>query len=282
MKVSIHYETRYIYEKPVSFSPHTFRFFPRPSASLRVRHQEFSTHPDSNVHRSRDLFDNEVACCFYPEPDSSLETRLDLELELQPFNPFGFLLEPHALAVPFHYHPRELDMLAAYLRNPDAAPPVLPFWERPSNPRPSTELLVELNSAIHREIQYERREEGDARPAHETLSLGRGACRDFAVLLAGELRALGIASRLASGFLCEFDAEEKRAEGALHAWTEAYLPGAGWIGLDPTNGVLCAEHHILTAVGLTPRDIAPVSGNYFHAESLPSQMITSLSIHEKS
>jgi transglutaminase-like putative cysteine protease len=142
-------------------------------------------------------------------------------------------------------------------------------------------LLVDLNQTIHREIAYERREEGEARPSHETLALRRGACRDFAVLLVGELRALGIASRLASGFLCEFDAEEKRAEGALHAWTEAYLPGAGWIGLDPTNGVFCAEHHILTAVGLTPQDIAPIAGNYFHAESLPSQMQASLSIHEK-
>ena len=141
---------------------------------------------------------------------------------------------------------------------------------------------MELNSTLHREIQYERREEGEARPARETLALRRGACRDFAVLLAGELRALGIASRLASGFLCEMGPGEKRAAGALHAWTEAYLPGAGWIGLDPTNGILCAENHIATAVGLNPGDIAPVSGTYFHAESVSAHMQATLAIHEKS
>ena len=101
-------------------------------------------------------------------------------------------------------------------------------------------------------LAYERREEGVAREPAETIALGRGACRDFAVLLAVLLRQMGVAARLASGYMVETGERERRAEGALHAWTEAYLPGAGWIGLDPTNGILCDHHHILAAVGLEP------------------------------
>ena len=87
-----------------------------------------------------------------------------------------------------------------------------------------------------------RRDEGAARLPAETLSIGSGACRDFALLMAETLRANGVAARLASGYLCEFEAEEKRAEGALHAWTEAYLPGAGWVGFDATNGILYSSN----------------------------------------
>ena len=137
---------------------------------------------------------------------------------------------------------------------------------------------MELNTALHQAIAYERREEGAARTPNETLLAGSGSCRDFSVLMAETLRTNGVAARLASGYLCEFGETEKHAEGALHAWVEAYLPGAGWIGLDPTNGVFCNHNHLTTALGLAPDDISPVAGRYFCSHPVASKMEVSLQI----
>src|SRR5690606_25617776 len=102
------------------------------------------------------------------------------------------------------------------------------------------------------------------------------------VLLADTLRRAGIAARLASGYLWEEPSEaERRAEGALHAWTEAYLPGAGWVGLDPTNGVFCNHHHITAAVGLTPEDVEPISGHYYADRHVPSEMSVTLELSDR-
>jgi len=155
-------------------------------------------------------------------------------------------------------------------------PVVLPFWKPGPYPVPTLSVLIELNNALHKNLAYERREEGAAREPEETLRLGSGACRDFSVLLASTLRTHGFAARLASGYLCEFGAGQKVAEGALHAWTEVYLPGAGWVGIDPTNGVFCNQNHITAAVGLTPEDIAPTTGTYFASTSIPATMSVSL------
>src|SRR4029453_1272995 len=156
--------------------------------------------------------------------------------------------------------------------------PSLGFWKPPASPCPTLETLVELNAAIKAHLKYERRDEGAARATHETLALGRGACRDFSVVLVDTLRGLGLAARFASGYLCEFGAAEKKAEGSLHAWVETYLPGAGWIGLDPTNGTFCDHHHLSAAVGATTEDIAPIDGSYYNSKPVPHEMTASLNI----
>jgi transglutaminase-like putative cysteine protease len=138
--------------------------------------------------------------------------------------------------------------------------------------------LADLNKRLHECIGYERREEGEALSPAETLRLGRGACRDVAVLLAELLRQMGLAARLTSGYLRESDSETKRAEGSLHAWTEVFLPGAGWIGLDATNGVFCNHNFIAAAVGLTPADITPISGAFYHPKRIPAQMTSKLEL----
>jgi transglutaminase-like putative cysteine protease len=163
-------------------------------------------------------------------------------------------------------------VLAPYLKADE--PVELPFWKAES--KPTLTAVMELNASLFSHLAYERREEGAARSPRETLRMGSGACRDFALLLAEVLRTQNMAARLASGFLSEFGANEKRAEGALHAWTEVYLPGAGWVGMDPTNGIFCNHNHIVTAVGLTPDDIAPMAGTYFADTTVPAAMSTSL------
>jgi transglutaminase-like putative cysteine protease len=277
MKIRILYRTEYRYSEPVTFSQHLFRLFPKVDQSVRVHSLNFQTNVDGSVNFRRDLFDNEVASCFYPEASSLLTASLDIELEVQPKNAFGFLLDRHALELPLTYQPAELRVLQPYLQT--EAMLDLPFWKRPATPRPATETLVALVAAIHTNLGYERRDEGRALSPLETLRRGSGACRDFAVLLVDVLRGLGLAARLASGYLCEFGDGEKVAEGALHAWVEAYLPGAGWIGLDPTNGTFCDHHHLTAAVGLTPDDISPMLGNYYHPTLIPTQeMSATLSI----
>jgi len=282
MKVGIHYQTQYAYAEPVSFSPHLFRLFPKADRYVAVRQLSFQTNVDAAVNYRRDLFDNEIASCFYPDKSALLQAGLQIELELTPRNAFGFLLDAHALDLPFTYTPQEAHALAPYLQTAPA--PVLPFWQPPTQPQPTVEALVALNAALHEHLVYERRDEGAAYAPEETLRLGRGSCRDFAVLLAEVARGLSLAARLASGYLCEFGSAEKFAEGSLHAWTEIYLPGAGWVGFDPTNGYLCNHHHITAAVGLTPEDVSPILGRYFHPTSVPASMTASLQIlpHEDS
>lgn len=274
MKIRILYGTDYHYENEVSFSPHVFRLFPKPEQHVTCTGIVFETNAGADVQHRKDIFDNNIASCFYPEPARNLITRLEIDLVLREKNAFHFLLDSHALEFPFAYTPEEVRVLSPYLEQKETVR--LHFWH--PERKPTVDALVALNTALHGNIAYERRNEGRARTPNETLLAGSGACRDYAVLLAGTLRSNGIASRLASGYLCEFGEMEKRAEGALHAWTEAYLPGAGWIGLDPTNGVFCNHNHITAAVGLTPEDVAPVTGSYFGATIVPSAMNATLEL----
>jgi len=273
MRIQVKYRVVYHYESSVSFSPHIFRLFPRVDRFVHVQEVKFETDKGADVQYRRDLFDNEIARCYYPEKGTDLNATLLLDLELQEKNPFHFLFESHALDFPFQYKPHEQDALAPYLktRSPSASPE-LPFWQ--PKPGPTLTAILELNEAIYKNIKYERRDEGEAREPAETLAIGSGACRDFSVLLAEVLRRNGVAARLASGYLCEFgdDDKEKRAVGAFHAWVEAYLPGAGWVGIDPTNGTFTNHYHIVTAVGLVPDDISPVTGTYYNKTRVESKM----------
>jgi len=282
MKIAVRYQAIFQYAEPAGFSPHIARIFPRRDLTVQVDRSEFRTHASADVQLRQDLFDNLVAACFYPEPLERLEFHLDLDLTLAPRNPFHFLLETHAMEVPFRYQPREAEVLAPFLapRTADLSWPEA--LRAPSTPRPTVETLVALNSWLHENITYERREEGDPLPVEQTLREGKGSCRDFSVLLAEVLRAHGVAARLVSGFLWEAGVaeEERRADNALHAWVEGYLPGAGWVGMDPTNGVFCDHHFLPTAIGLAPADIAPITGHYYGKKTIASTLETTLSIGE--
>lgn len=281
MKIGIRYAATYDYEEPASFSPHLVRLFPRNSRYVRVERASFSTDETASVQYRHDIFDNEIASCFFPEKCSRLNFHLSIDLELVEKNPFLFLVDSHALRMPFDYLPGEVAVLAPYLRRTGDALSLPAELSKPSSPQPTVEALVTLNQWIFDNLGYERREEGAAWEPAETLAAGRGACRDFAVLMVAVLREHGMAARLASGFLWEppdTPKEDLRAESALHAWVEAYVPGAGWIGLDPTNGVLCDHHRIVAAVGLTPDDITPIRGWYYGHKTIESTMTASLEI----
>jgi len=278
MKLQIRYEAIYRYEAPASLSPHIVRVFPRTDLFVKIERVDFTTAPTGDVQFRRDLFDNLIAFCFYPELLGEMPFRLVLDVEVREKNPFHFLLESRAMRVPPRYSPEELAVLSAFVT--PTGPLSLPEPLASGVSRPTVECLITLNSWIHGNLAYERREDGDPFEPAETLRRGAGSCRDFAVLLAEVLRHNGVAARLASGFVWEGDLPEsdRRAESAMHAWVEAWLPGAGWIGMDPTNGVLCDHHFVTTAVGLRPPDISPVSGSYFGNQEIPHTLETQLAI----
>lgn len=277
MKLTVEYRADYRYERKVGLSPHVVRLFPRDALQARVSELHFATNPSGSVHWRHDLFDNVVAQCFYPREEDSLYFAFRAEINVAERNPFGFLLDSRALQWPADYTPRERAVLQAFLVPSDSS---LPAALRPVSGSETVGALVAVNEWIHSNIAYERREEGEPHTPGETLQRGCGACRDTAVLLAAALRAQGFAARLVSGFLWESTGHpaEHKAANALHAWTEVFLPGAGWVGMDPSNGVFVDHYYLATAVGVSPSDIAPVSGLYFGERAVPHRLETSLAI----
>ena len=277
MKLTVYYTAEYRYEKKVSLSPHVVRLFPRDALQARVVSLDFATNATGSVHWRHDLFDNVVAQCFYPRGDDKLVYALHAVIAVAERNPFGFLLDSRALQWPVEYTPREREVLGVFLSTERID---LPSALRPLAGSETVNALVGMNQWIHTHIAYERRDEGAAHAPEETLRLRRGACRDTAVLLAAALRAQGFAARLVSGFLWESasDPADRKADSALHAWTEVFLPGAGWVGLDPSNGVLADHHYLAAAVGREPVDIEPVSGLYFGDSTVPHRLETKLVI----
>src|ERR1043166_3098151 len=280
MKLGLRYQTTYRYEEAVGFSPHDVRLFPRSDRFSRVRRLDFTTTPKATVRYSRDVFENTVASCFFPEPAKELTFELAINLDLDEKDPFHFILEKEAVETPFEYEAAIGKILAPYRERRTRDRLIVPGWEPPTarKRRGTVSTLAGLNATLHECIGYERREEGAALSPAETLRRGRGACRDVTVLLAEILRQAGLAARLTSGYLRESDSETKRAEGSLHAWTEVFLPGAGWIGLDATNGVFANHNFIAAAAGLTPADLTPIRGVYYHAKRVPAQMTSKLQL----
>lgn len=282
MKLAIRYSAVYQYEEPASFSPHIARIFPRQDLSARVDRTDFHTNEGADVQFRQDLFGSTVARCFYPEMEDHLDHKLELDLTIEPRNAFHFLLDTHALEMPFTYQPQEAAALGPYLNIQNLPGPLPEVLQRPDQPRPTVEALIAMNEWLFKNIAYEVRPEGEPFPPEKTLRELHGSCRDYAAVLVDVLRLQGVATRLASGFLWADASDDRpsRAENAMHAWIEAFLPGAGWVGLDPTNGVFCDHHYLPTAVGLTPADISPISGSYFGKKSIRHTLTTDLSVKE--
>ena len=280
VKIGIRYETVYRYDRAVRFSPHDVRLFPRSDRFVQIARLDFQTKPETTVRFGRDIFDNIVASCFFEEAAEALELRLAIDMEIAKKNPFDFVLARRAVQMPFPYEEDIASIICAYCQRQTSDKISLPDWTPPASdsPRDTVATLVELTRRLHQTISYQRREEGAAQAPGETLRLRRGACRDTAVLLAEILRDAGLAARVVSGYLREADEEIRRAEGSLHAWTEVFLPGAGWVGLDPTNGILCNDNFIAAAVGLRPADITPISGSFYHRDRVPAEMKSRLEL----
>jgi len=182
-------------------------------------------------------------------------------------------LSPYLCSTPQPGASKALDWFYTAVKNPNQADNIVSF-------------LSEINQAVFESIAYERRDEEGIQTPDETLAKHTGSCRDMAVLMIAVVRQLGLAARFVSGYLYDPPSDEdgehifNRAHGSMHAWLEIYLPGAGWKGFDPTNGILANHFFIPTAVASDPVHANPIQGRYYHDEQVPSHMEIELNIEE--
>jgi uncharacterized protein (DUF2126 family)/transglutaminase-like putative cysteine protease len=271
IRVAINHRTEYRYDRPVAVSPHLVRLRPAPHARTPVLAYSLRVEPTKHfVNWQQDPFGNFVARFIFPEKTRHLAIDVNVVAELTVINPFDFFLEPHADRYPFRYAPQVAAELGPYLEVKEAGPRLLEWLARVDrSERRTVDFLVDLNRRLQQDIGYVIRMESGVQTCEETLALARGSCRDSAWLLAQILRHLGLASRFVSGYLVQLAPDVKALDGPsgpeqdftdLHAWTEVFVPGAGWLGLDPTSGLFAGEGHIPLACAPAPASAAPVTG----------------------
>ncbi len=271
IRVAISHKSHYRYDRPVKLSPHVVRLRPAVHARTPVLAYSLKVKPDNHfLNWQQDPFGNYLARLVFPDAVQELSIEVDLVAEMVVINPFDFFLEEHAEHYPFDYEPSLKKELASYLEIAEDGPH-LQDWVAGVNrsQRRTIDFLVELNQRLASEIRYTIRMEPGVLPCEETLAKRLGSCRDSGWLLVQILRHLGLAARFVSGYLVQLVPDVKPLEGPagptedftdLHAWAEVYLPGAGWVGLDPTSGLFAGEGHIPLCCTPDIAGAAPLTG----------------------
>ncbi|MCA9818661.1 MAG: transglutaminase family protein, partial [Cyanobacteria bacterium HKST-UBA01] len=260
MKYRIQHLTSYHYSGEVDLGPHIVRLRPAVHAKSKVLSYSLTVKPDCQVRWQYDPWNNLIARLAFP-PDrkfNELALCVDATVEIKPINPFDFYVESWCEQIPFDYPEAVQKELLPFLEKPEGGALFNEFLKKFSLEGTLIQFLVNLNATVFKTIAYEVRHEPGIQTSEETLTRGAGSCRDTALLTMEILRSLGFAARFVSGYLLQEVEEEMKLD--LHAWTEVYVPGAGWIGLDGTSGLLCAEGHIPLACTVTAEQAAPVYG----------------------
>ncbi|WP_459616087.1 transglutaminase family protein [Bordetella sp. 2513F-2] len=269
--VALKHVTQYRYDRLVGLSPQVLRLRPAPHCRTPILAYSLTVEPAGHfLNWQQDPFANYLARLTFPEKTRELRITIDLVAEMAVYNPFDFFLEPSAEHYPFRYEPGLAHDLAPYLAREPATPLFAEFMARiDTGSQRTVDFLVGLNRQVHREISYLIRMEPGVQTPEETLRRAAGSCRDSGWLLVQALRHLGLAARFVSGYLIQLKPDVKSLDGPsgaeadftdLHAWCEVFLPGAGWIGLDPTSGLLAGEGHIPLAATPEPGSAAPITG----------------------
>ncbi|HVE27916.1 MAG TPA: transglutaminase family protein, partial [Sporichthya sp.] len=291
IRVALEHRTVYRFDRPTDIGPHLIRLRPAPHCRTPILGYSLKVTPEPHfVNWQQDVFGNHAARLVFPEPARELTITVDLVADLSVINPFDFFVDAEARQFPFHY-PHELAVdLEPYLRpvvepgtSPDAgAGPLLKHWVEQFDPdsakgTPIVDFLVELNRRVAGDVAYSIRLEEGVQSPDETLERNLGSCRDSAWLLVAILRELGMAARFVSGYLVQLVPDDPSAVQSgglvtdftdLHAWAEVYVPGAGWIGLDATSGLLAGEGHIPLVGSPRPEQAAAITGTTGPSETV--------------
>lgn len=269
--VALKHVTRYRYDRRVALSPQVVRLRPAPHCRTPILSYSLTVEPAQHfINWQQDPFSNYLARLVFPEKTTEFTVTVDLVAEMAVYNPFDFFLEPHAQKFPFTYDEAQQAELAPYLVKEALTPRFAAYLQSvPREPVATIDFLVGINQRLQGDISYLIRLEPGVQTPEQTLEKGSGSCRDTGWLLVQLLRHLGLAARFVSGYLIQLTPDQKALDGPsgtevdftdLHAWCEVFLPGAGWIGLDPTSGLLAGEGHIPLACTPQPSSAAPISG----------------------
>jgi uncharacterized protein (DUF2126 family)/transglutaminase-like putative cysteine protease len=273
IRVALNHKTEYHYDRPVSLLPQVVRLRPAPHCRTPITSYSLKIRPEDHfLNWQQDPYSNYLARLVFHKPTRFFEVEVDLVAELTAINPFDFFIETSAEKCPFAYEPVLAKELAPYLEKEPAG---LLLNQRVRHIRrdriQTNDYLVDINQDLYRDIRYIIRMEPGIQSCEETLAKRSGSCRDTAWLLVQVLRHLGLAARFVSGYLIQLTADVPALDGPsgpvhdftdLHAWAEVYLPGAGWIGLDPTSGLLAGEGHLPLACAADPTSAAPITGSF--------------------
>ncbi|MEJ6023748.1 transglutaminase family protein [Ramlibacter sp. PS4R-6] len=274
---ALNHVSHYQYDRPVQLGPQVVRLRPAPHTRSKIVSYSLKVEPAQHfINWQQDPFANYQARLVFPEKTTQFTVTVDLVVEMAVYNPFDFFLEPSAEKFPFQYDAALKEELGPYLA-PEPASALVEAYLRKIDrkPLPTIDFLVTLNQMLQRDIRYLIRMEPGVQTPEETLRNASGSCRDSGWLLVQLLRHLGLAARFVSGYLIQLAPDVKALDGPsgtsvdftdLHAWCEVYLPGAGWIGLDPTSGLLAGEGHVPLACTPQPSGAAPIEGLVDEAE----------------
>ncbi|MEL1242388.1 transglutaminase family protein [Flavobacterium flavipallidum] len=272
IKIAISHKTAYKFDRNIKLFPHIFRLRPAAHSRTTIEGYSFKIYPEDHfINWQQDPFGNYQARVVFNEPTKELRVDVEVIANMQVINPFDFFIEEYAENFPFNYDDNLKRELIPYLEikeNGDKLNQLVSILKEKKDLR-SVDFLVFANQLIFNSLKYNIRMEAGVQSCEETLELKSGSCRDFAWLLVQALRKIGLAARFVSGYLVQLTPDIKSLDGPsgpendftdLHAWTEVYLPGAGWIGLDPTSGLFAGEGHIPLCCTPDYESAAPVTG----------------------